>query len=101
MKEESMRSRYVLLEWLVVCFALLAAPLRGAAPQEGHDREAYAREYVQFLVLQLDQWSKGLPRDYNMALMRPPVDAGKLSESAKAGADDLSNSIKHLASLSS
>jgi hypothetical protein len=96
-----MRSRYVLLEWLVVCFALLAAPLRGAAPQEGHDREAYAREYVQFLVLQLDQWSKGLPRDYNMALMRPPVDAGKLSESAKAGADDLSNSIKHLASLSS
>ena len=40
-----------------VCCAFLFALLVSAAPQTV-DRETYARDYVQFLVLQLDQWSK-------------------------------------------
>jgi hypothetical protein len=69
--------------------------------QDGYDREASARNYVQFLVLQLDQWTKSFPGDYNAALLRPPVDAGKLPEAAKSGATDLRESIARLAELSS
>jgi hypothetical protein len=82
---------------VAVCGAFL---LVSAAPQEGHDREAAAREYVQFLVLQLDQWSKEFPQQFYLAMMRPPVDASKLSEAAKAGGGELGDSFKRLAALS-
>jgi hypothetical protein len=83
---------------LVLCFiGLFAVP--SAAPQEKYDRDAYAREYVQFLVTELDQWTKGFPRQFYSALLQPPRDSSKLSESAKAGPSDLGDSVKQLASL--
>jgi hypothetical protein len=92
-----MRSRNLRILAVAICAAIL---LPSAAPQSASDREARAREYVQFLVMQLDQWSRDFPQAYNMAMMRPPVDAAKLSESAKAGAGNLRDSIVRLASLS-
>src|SRR5206468_1008889 len=56
-----------------------------ATPQV-FDREKSAREYVQFLVLQLDQWSREYPQQFYAALMKPPVDSSKMSEAAKSGA---------------
>ena len=79
------------------CWACCA----NAAAQDRFDRDDSARDYVQFLVLQLDQWSKEFPQQFYAALMRPPVDASKLSETAKAGAGELGESIKRLATLSS
>jgi hypothetical protein len=70
-----------------------------AAAQE-HDREAYARDYVQFQVLQLDQWSTEFPQQFYFALMRPPLDANKLSETGKAAAGEFGEHIKRLAALS-
>jgi hypothetical protein len=86
---------------LLGCAGWLLSVAVTAAPQNEFDREASAREYVQFLVLQLDQWTRSFPRDYNAALMRPPVDAGKLSEAARSGAGDLHDSITRLGTLSS
>ena len=86
---------------LVLCFVFLFAPLPSAAPQQKYDRDTYAREYVQFLVQELDQWTKGFPRQFYSALLQPPRDSSKLSESAKAGPSDLGDSVKQLASLSS
>jgi len=71
-----------------------------ANSQDNFDREKSAREYVQFLVLQLDQWSKEFPQQFYAAVMRPPVDSSKLSEAAKAGPAELGESIKRLAALS-
>src|SRR5207302_1651958 len=82
-----------------VCCAFLLALLVSAAPQ-AVDREAYARDYVQFLVLQLDQWSKEFPQQFYLSMMRPPVDATKLSEGAKNGAGELGDAFKRLAALS-
>ena len=66
----------------------MLALVASASPQDV-DREAYAREHVRFLVLQLDQWSKEFPQQFYAALMRPPVDSSKLSEAAKAGPGEL------------
>ena len=82
---------------LLVVLALVLS----AAPQDGVDREKYAREYVQFLSLQLDQWTKDFPHDYNLALVKPPVEAAKMSEAAKAGAADLRAAVAQLYALSS
>jgi hypothetical protein len=71
-----------------------------ANSQDNFDRDKSAREYVQFLVLQLDQWSKEFPQQFYAAVMRPPVDSSKLSEAAKAGPAELGESIKRLAALS-
>src|SRR5258705_2658841 len=79
---------------LVVCAVFLLA-----APQDGVDRDAYARDHVRFLVLQLDQWSKELPQQFYTSVMKPPVDASKLSETAKASAGELGDSLHKLASL--
>ena len=68
--------------------------------QNGFDREASARDYVQFLVTELDQWTKSFPYDYNTALMRPPVDAAKVAEGAKSGAGELRQSVVRLSALS-
>jgi hypothetical protein len=71
-----------------------------ALAQTDFDRESSERDYVRFLVLQLDQWTASFPRDYNAALMRPPVDAGKLPEAAKSGATDLRDSLTRLHAVS-
>ena len=92
-----MRLRHFAIASLLVCFVSLLAP--SAAPQTDYDRERYAREYVQFLVTELDQWTKGFPQQFYMALMQPPRDASKLSEGAKAGPGDLGESVKKLASF--
>ncbi|MDQ1469049.1 MAG: hypothetical protein QOJ99_529 [Bryobacterales bacterium] len=81
----------------LVCAAILVP---SAIPQSVADRETRAREYVQFLVMQLDQWTRDFPQAYDMALMRPPVDAGALSEGARAGAGSLRDSVAKLVSLS-
>ena len=94
-----MRLRDFLIACLVACFASLFAPLPSAAPQQANDRETYAREYVQFLVTELDQWTKGFPQQFYMALMQPPRDASKLSEGAKAGPGELGDSVKRLTTL--
>jgi len=70
-----------------------------AAPQEAVDRDAYARDHVRFLVLQLQQWGKEFPQQFNASVMKPPVDASKLSETAKASAGELGGSIQKLGSL--
>jgi hypothetical protein len=83
-------------------FAIAACTLTlltSASPQDV-DRDAYAREHVRFLVLQLDQWSTEFPQQFYAALMRPPVDSSKLSEAAKAGPGELGEGIKRLAALS-
>src|SRR5690348_643690 len=68
--------------------------------QDGYDREKSAREYVQFLVLQLNQWTKEFPQQFYMAIMKPPIDAAKLPEAAKAGPGELGDSLQKLADLS-
>jgi hypothetical protein len=95
-----MRLRRLAVACLGLCFVFLFAPLPSAAPQEKYDRDTYAREYVQFLVQELDQWTKGFPRQFYSALLQPPRDSSKLSEGAKAGPSDLGDSVKRLASLS-
>ena len=82
----------------VVVAGVLIAGLR-AVPQE-FDREKSARDYVQFLVVQLEQWVNEFPQQFYAASMKPPVDAGKMSEAAKAGPAELAESIKKLAALS-
>jgi len=72
----------------------------GAAPQESFDREKSAREYVQFLVLQLDQWSTEFPKQFYAAMMKPPIDSSKLSEGAKSGPAEFAESSRRLAALS-
>jgi hypothetical protein len=94
-----MRLRRFAVACLGLCFVFLFA-LPRAVPREKYDRGAYAREYVQFLVQELDQWTKGFPRQFYAALLQPPRDSSKLSESAKAGPSDLGDSVKQLAALS-
>lgn len=78
--------------------AALAAVAMALFAQEA-DREKYAREYVQFLVLQLDQWTKDFPHGYNLAIVKPPVDAARMPERAKAAANDLRNAVVQLHAL--
>src|SRR5436189_4006861 len=80
----------------IACF--LFALLPGAA--QDYDRDRYVREHVQFLVLQLDQWSKEFPQQFYAALMKPPIDSSKMSEAAKSGAAELADSIKMLVAFS-
>lgn len=93
-----------LRRFAMTCLAVSAAcaPLwfLRAAPQEAVDRDAYAREYVQFLVMQLNQWSKEFPHHFNLAVMQPPVDANKLSAATKASAGELGDSFQRMATLS-
>jgi hypothetical protein len=89
-----MRLRYL----SIVCAALCFVILPGSAQQDG-DREARTREYVQVLVVEIDQWARDFPHDFYMAATRPPVDSSKLSDSVKAGAEELGVSVKQLSSL--
>ena len=97
-----MRSRLTLGAVCAVCLVLFLCQLPAAPPpqQDGFDRNASARDYVQFLVSEIDQWTKDFPRRFYMAAAQPPVDASKLSDSVKAGADELGASVKQLSSLS-
>jgi len=88
-----MRSRHVFLPCVLAATALLVA-------QDGYDRDGYAREYVQFQVLQLNQFSKEFPQQFNAALMKPPVDASKLSDTAKVSGGQVGDAIDRLAALS-
>jgi hypothetical protein len=95
-----MRLSHIAGACLVLGFASLFALLLTAAPQEKYDRDTYAREYVQFLVQELDQWTKEFPRQFYSALIQPPRDSSKLSESAKSGPGDFGDAVKLLASMS-
>src|SRR5215471_18302558 len=70
-----------------------------AVPQQ-FDREKSAREYIQFLVLQLDQWTKEFPQQFYAAMMKPPVDSTKISEGAKAGPSDFIDAVLMMTALS-
>lgn len=95
-----MRLRHFAISCLVLSFVFLFAVLPNAAPQDKYDRGTYAREYVQFLVQELAQWTKGFPNQFYSALLQPPRDSSKLSESAKAGPSDLGDSVKQMVTLS-
>lgn len=71
-----------------------------AAPPQEPDRDARTRDYIRFLVTELDQWTSDLPQTYDRALVRPPVDVSALSEPARAAADNLRDNIKRLMTLS-
>ncbi|MES1257340.1 MAG: hypothetical protein ABUS51_02875 [Acidobacteriota bacterium] len=92
-----MRLRHFRMLGVAVCAAMVQS---SAAPQSAADAETRAREYVQFLVQQLDQWTRDFPQAYNLALVRPPVDTASLSEGAKAGAANLRAAVTQLAVLS-
>lgn len=92
-----MRSRQLGMAGVAVCAAILQST---AAPQSATDSETRAREYIQFLVQQLDQWTRDFPQAYNMATVRPPVDAASLSEGAKAGAVNLRTEVTRLTEFS-
>jgi hypothetical protein len=51
------------------------------------------------MVIEIDQWAKDFPHQFYMAAAKPPIDSSKLSESAKASAQDLGDSVKKLSSL--
>src|SRR5215472_4942722 len=80
---------------------LLACAAWLLAAQEGYDREKYAADYIRFLVLQLNQWNKEFPQQFYAAVVKPPIDATKLSEAAKAGPGELGDSLQKLAALGS
>jgi hypothetical protein len=82
------------------CVALLAVCGLWLLMAQDYDREKYAREYIQFQVLQLNQWNKEFPQQFYMAMMKPPIDATKLPEAAKAGAGELGDAMQKLGALS-
>jgi hypothetical protein len=73
----------------------------GLIAQEAFNRDSYARDHVRYLVTQLDQWTRDFPQAYNAALLKPPVDSSKLSDAAKAGGEEFTQSVKRLVTLSS
>jgi hypothetical protein len=91
-----MRSSRVIAVATLSCASIL---LVSVARSEDADREARARDYIRFLVTELDQWTSDMPQVYDAALVRPPVDSGRLSEAQKAAADNFRDSIKQLKSL--
>jgi len=84
----------------IMAVAVCAAMFLHSAPQSTGDSETRAREYVRFLVTELDQWTREFPQAYNLALVQPPVDASRLSEGAKSGAANLREAVARLAALS-
>ena len=90
--------RYVLMA-CSLCVTLPQLAVSAPLPQE-FDQAASARDYVRFLVLELDQWTKDFPHRFYMAAAQPPVDASKLTEEVKGGADQLGSSIKQLSAAS-
>jgi hypothetical protein len=98
-----MLSRSTFIAGCITVAAMLLSPGSAVpAPQQvGFDRDASARDYVQFLVSEIDQWTKDFPRRFYAAVVKPPVDESKLSADMKASPDELGNAVKQLLSLSS
>ena len=86
--------------WPIAALAAGLLIVGVCATSQEFDREKSAREYVQFLVVQLNQWSREFPQQFYAALMKPPVESAKMSEAAKNGAAELSDSIHFLQTLS-
>ena len=86
--------------WIAAGAFSAAVLFVSAAPPQETERDARTRDYVRFLVTELDQWTSDLPQTYDRALVRPPVDASALSEAAKAAADNLRDNLKRLTTLS-
>jgi hypothetical protein len=95
-----MNSRHIPMVCLAGSIALFVA-LPTVAQQDKVDKDAYARDQIQFLTTELDQWTKDFPHQFYAALMKPPLDASKLSDAQKGGADDLGAAVKQLQALSS
>ena len=89
--------RHSLVGAAVVAFGLSTLSV---FPQTTYDREKSARDYVGFLILQLDEWTKSFPFAYNTALTRPPLLTAKIPEGAKP-ALDLRDGIQKLETLAS
>jgi len=71
-----------------------------ATPQQVEfDRDASARDYVQFQVEEISQWVKDFPQRFYTAAARPPVDISKLSDAAKTSPDELAADVKQLAAV--
>src|SRR5262245_24831005 len=87
--------------WPIARFAVGLLIAGVCATPQDFDRDKSAREYVRFLVLQLEQWSTEFPKDFYAASMKPPVDSTRMSDAAKAGPSELGEAIKKLAALSS
>jgi hypothetical protein len=87
--------------WIAAAACSAVVLFVSAAPPQESDRDARTRDYIRFLVTELDQWTSDLPQTYDRALVRPPVDASALSEPAKAAADNVRDNIKRLTALSS
>ena len=68
----------------------LLALVASASPQDV-DRQAYAREHVRFLVLQLDQWNKEFPQQFYSAIMRPPLDRASCPKRLRRALESLVN----------
>jgi hypothetical protein len=86
--------------WIVGVSVCAALVLSSASPQETADREKRARDYVEFLVSELGQWTRDFPKAYNMAMMKPPVDPTRLPEPAKAAGEEMRTSVAKLVVLS-
>jgi hypothetical protein len=84
---------------VVLAMALLATVSLSAA--QDYDRQAYARDYVRDLTLELDQFTRKLPAAYDQALLKPPVDISKVSAKGKTGADDLRAAVQQMAAIRS
>lgn len=86
---------------LALIFAgVLFLPAPPAASQSAIDRDTYARNYVQFLVEQSDQWTKEFPQAFSQALITLPANS-TLDEQSKAAAGELRTAIEKLLPLSS
>lgn len=95
-----MTSRFLPIAGGVLFAALVLCPTRATPQQATFDRDASARDYIQFQVSEIDQWAKDFPQRFYTAAARPPVDASKLSEAVKASPDELAAALKQLSSLS-
>ncbi len=94
--------RYIPSVALAACtiYMIECSAVADVKQQPAYDQAAATRDYVQFLVLELDQWTRDFPQRFYLAAAQPPVEAAKLSEGVKASADDLANSVKQLSALS-
>ena len=97
-----MISRSIPIAGGVMLMAMLLSPrLAVPAPQQvTFDRDASARDYIQFQVSEMQEWAKDFPQRFYTAAARPPVDASKLSDAVKASPDEFAAALTQLATLS-
>src|SRR5215469_12501349 len=95
-----MTSRFLPIAGGILLAALVLCPTKAIPQQVTFDKDASARDYIQFQVSEIDQWAKDFPQRFYTAAARPPVDASKLSDAVKASPDEFSAALKQLSSLS-